>query len=400
MRFSQSFLEMLHPETAKLLHRADYMIDAGAEEVVRTNAWIKATDCAYARQEWPAYIGAVYYAFWSMLCCDGRYLKRLLQYSNDVIRFGKEHLEEACIAAGRFSGWAGRTYVNTYTYIYMFYDSYYQITDEKIDELMALYEHWYKTRLSTSTEFHYMYTKMQRSVELRDAKQTAICLRRVQALLREAEVCYVCQSMEIVNALVFLDREEEALQIIRQIIGDEGLPEGWYEDFANCENANAYEQYQSLIRHTFWHYTPDRLRRYVLEFQNEILYADRESVDWDMELMMLTILRGADVRRAEYLEEISNVYDNLKEHTPLDQLHFLISAWGYLEMLHRSGIETVPLTLLKPPIDQQDGVYNTHALANYFLKKSDALGAKFDQARPSFHYAELRSTAFAMLDPD
>lgn len=402
MRFSQDFLELLDPTTAKLLHRADTLTDAGTDKVPRAEAWIKVLDRSYAQQEWLAYIGAVYFGMWAMIECDGRFQKRLVQCSNDFIRFGKEHLQELLASNHNYTQWAARTYVNNFGYLYEFYAEYYQLDEAKIEELLDLYRQEFRAYPGTSTEYHYMFHRMLWALERRDKKQAAASLRRVIQLERSSGSCYVCKNKDVLGALLLTGRVDEAKRRADEIVRDEGIPESWYDSYRNCENATADVQYGRLFRHAVLLHDVALAARFARDYRNDLLPTEDGDIYWDSELLLLAHYNLADYLRERYLrEEIAVTLDEIEYSTPRAKLIFFLNAWAYFDMLTRNGISKVLMPLQKPVIPPlAEDTYDTAGLAAYCLKKADDLGARFDKARPYFDYPGLRETVRALAATD
>jgi len=383
MMLSRVRTEKMSPELSNLVMQVRLftaggydMYDQNKDTIIRLLDKILAL--AKKENEWYLYFDALYWMLY--ILSRGENHKKILKYAEIYYK------DRALYMDREIPNYPGTDMAETNTYCYTTifgaYFGYYQISDEKMEAFMKIYE---ETVRKYGGQVYYYKDEMTLAGLYRDKERLRQAKNHFEKY--EVESCYVCMHLQYFR-YYFLNHDMEAAEELLETILQKRIPKKHQWCYERCQNTKAQtlcccvlEKCLSIgdsesFRHIYkkyWSSVAKRLgpedgRSYIgISIFCCAVARDFSGLEWD--------LRNA--------KETAETIDKSSTHTTI---HKCLRWWIYFLLLEKSGTKEISLAL-----PDRGNKLPTREAAKFFEEKADKYGKLFAAARKQYDYELIKS---------
>lgn len=278
------------------------------------------------------------------------------------------------------------------THIVEFYQSYPQITDEKMDQMLKLF-------YENDSRYGVKYNTCNYRVILRLGifNHDSDMVRRARMKLEATDYtynCYICfYAKQIIGYYIYNDDYDGMLEIIQRIC-EKSIPDRYKWCYEKCEDRDETDLV-SIALDDCLKQGRDNL---FLRLFSEKIHIYRQP-DMDIKLTHVAVFHAlagdwSILDKSLRLAETDNRKRQQNEQTPLGSLYDALYWTCFFQLLDNRGIHTVSLAIddSSPESREEESVWASLEAAAYFERQADLTGTRMEASRKRFQYESVKQT--------
>lgn len=388
MMFSGMKTELIESEElrrlvyqVRTLTRSGYdAYDANAQTIIRCLDKILAL--AKQEKEWYLYFKALYNMFYELNRQDDEN-KKILKYAEIYYRDQKLYMDKELPNYPNTD--MRETNTDCMDIIFSVYRGYHQITDEKMDSFMRLFE---ECALKYGHAHLYYNALIRLGLLYHDINMVKKGKENFEKCVFES--CYVCAHYPHFGYYLMMDDLEGAEELLDRLV-KKNIPQKHQWCYKYCGRATERDIcarilcYCMLLGKTeaFWDIFQRRGQRLFYEEADDgttyFLFRLRAGNTAGLEKVLEQAIEDIELEEKQKAPTLGSIYD-------------FLCWYCYFHLLEKKGILKVKLDLERSdaPKADKEGLTECKELGEYYERKADEMGRKFAGSRKRFDYEGLK----------